>query len=371
MTPSVLIVAGEPSGDLHAGALVRALKMSGIDMDLWGLGGDRLRAEGARLLYDVRQTAVMGFVEVLRHLGLFRRIWRDVMDEVERCPPTIALLVDYPGFNLRLAPELKRRGVRVVYFICPQVWAWHRSRIRRMVRCVDRMISIFPFEPAVFEGTGLRIDYVGHPFLDEILEPAKPPADGPLLLLPGSRPMEIRRMLPVLAEAARRLRAERPGLQAIVAAADEEGAALCRRILGSDAGIVEVVAGRTRHLLGLARAAWITSGTATLEAALAGCPQVIAYRAHPLSYLLGRLLIRVPFIGMVNLVAGRRLCPELIQGRATPGHLVRELRPLLGDTAERRNMLDGYREVRRRLGPPGAARRAAGIVREELAAAAR
>ncbi len=374
MSASLLIVAGELSGDLHAATLLRALRTQAGHLDAWGVGGDRMAAEGVRLFAHVRETAVMGFVEVIRHIGFFVRLRRRLLDEITRRRPDLAVLVDYPGFNLRLARDLHCRGVRVVYYICPQVWAWHRSRIPAMVRCVHRLISIFPFEPEVFRGTGLRVDFVGHPFVDQLvpLLDAPPPTDlwpagtPRVALLPGSRRQEIRRILPTMLEAAVRLRERRPEASFLVAAAEPS----LLDLLGPSAKrcAVEVAVGRTREILRSADAAWVASGTATVEAALLRCPQVIVYRAHPLSYQIGRRVVRVPFIGMANLIAGQRVCLELIQHAATPRALVTALEPLLDPGPERTAMLAGYDHIRERLGPPGASERAAALIAEELAA---
>ncbi|MBU4461039.1 MAG: lipid-A-disaccharide synthase, partial [Verrucomicrobia bacterium] len=362
---------------LHAGALAAALRARGADLALWGIGGDRLRAEGAELLYDVRQTAVMGFVEVLRHLGFLRRVFRHVLEEVDRRRPSVAILVDYPGFNLRLAPELRKRGVKVVYYVCPQVWAWHRSRIGSMARTIDRLAVIFPFEVDAFRGTGLRVDYVGHPLVDETATALRaPPAALPwrgagprIALLPGSRRQEIRRILPALAGAAGEIARRHPDASFLLAAPSEPVADIARGVLAGHPGAdrIPIVTGVTREVLRQARAAWVASGTATMEACLMGCPQAVVYRTHPLSYHIGKALIRVPHIGMVNLVAGRGICPELIQHEATPGWLAEAVDPLLGDTPQRAAMLAGYEEVRAKLGGGGAAERAAVIVLEELA----
>ncbi len=378
MKPSILIVAGDVSGDLHAGAVVRAWQQRGLNAELWGIGGDRLRAAGAELLYDVRQTAIMGFLEVLRHAGLVRRMWRDILRRVESRPPDLAILVDYPGFNLRLARALKRRGLRVLYFICPQVWAWHRSRIWTLARTVDRLLVIFPFERELFRDTGLTVDFVGHPFVDELTGFTTAPlaewgSGQPRVgLLPGSRRQEVRRILPIMLAAAEQIRVRHPNAAFIVAAANDVTAELARRLIAQrsprSVGF-SVAVGRTRDVLRQATAAWVTSGTATLEAALLDCPQVVVYRAHPLSYLLGRCLIRVPYIGMVNLIAGRGICPELIQHEATPARLADVIEPLLTDTPQRQAMLLGYHEVHTKLGQPGAAARAAEILDQELHAA--
>lgn len=377
MSASLLIVAGELSGDLHAAALMAALRERLGTLDAWGVGGDRLAAQGVRLMAHVRDTAVMGFVEVVRHLGFFLRLRRTLLDEARRRRPDLAVLVDYPGFNLRLARDLHRLGVRVVYFICPQVWAWHRSRIPAMARCVDRLIAIFPFEPEVFRGTGLRVDFVGHPFVDQLAPMLDaPPAEDiwpggkpRIALLPGSRRQEIRRILPPMLDAAELVRRQRPSAAFVAAAA--EPALLDLLAPHAERHRMSVVVGRAREILRSADAAWVTSGTATVEAALLRCPQVIVYRAHPLSYQIGRRLVRVPFIGMANLIAGERVCPELIQHDATPDALTAAIHPLLDDGPERRAMLAGYDRIRERLGPPGAVARAAAIVAEELAAASR
>ncbi|MCX7817689.1 MAG: lipid-A-disaccharide synthase [Kiritimatiellae bacterium] len=376
MNASLLVVAGEMSGDLHAASLLRALRARCEPLDVWGVGGDALAHEGVRLLAHVRDTAVMGFVEVLRHLRFFVRLHRRILAEVERRPPQLAMLVDYPGFNLRLARDLRRRGIRIVYFICPQVWAWHRSRIPMMARRVHRLIAIFPFEPDVFRGTGLRVDFVGHPLVDQLrpLITAPPPPDlwppgSPrVALLPGSRRQEISRILPCLAAAAKSLREQRRGTAFLIAAADSAAHALIRPL--ADATNLPVAIGRARDILRSADAAWVASGTATVEAALLGCPQVIVYRAHPLSYAIGRRLVRVRYIGMANLIAGEQVCPELIQHQATPAALTAAILPLIEESAARRDMLVGYERIREQLGPPGAAERAAAIVADELHCAA-
>lgn len=378
MSPArnVLVVAGEVSGDLHAGALARALRATGADIRLRGVGGDQLRAAGAELLYDVRDTAVMGFSEVVRRLGFFRKMFDDLVAEAERTRPDLAILVDYPGFNLRFARRLHARGIRVLYYVCPQVWAWHRSRIPKMAHDVDRLLVIFPFEVEAFAGTGLRVDFVGHPLVDEARAAlAEPPVELPwegalrIALLPGSRRQELERILPDLCAAAARIERERPQVSFLIAAPSEEMATLARTIVDAQPERPRrcgVVTGVTRHVLRQARAAWVASGTATIETCLMDCPMTVVYRTAALTYLLGRMLVKVDHIGMVNLVAGRRLCPELIQGAATPEALAGAIAPLLDDTPERRAMLEGYADVRRRLGEGGAANRAAAIVREEL-----
>lgn len=377
MSKTVLLVAGEVSGDMHAAGLVRAVREKASDVHFLGIGGEELQAAGMDVKYHVRDMAVMGLAEVLRRYGFFRRVFREMTDLARALKPDLVVLVDYPGFNLRFAREVKRLGLKCLYYVCPQVWAWHRSRIRLMATVVDRLVAIFPFEPALFEGTGLRVDFVGHPLVDAAARArAEPWRDLPwkgkprVALLPGSRRQEIQRILPPMWKAAGLLEARQRGISFLVAAPSEEIAGFIKEQLPGIPGgplRAEVVAGATRQVLRQARAAMVASGTATLETALMECPEIIVYKTSWLTYAAGRLLVKVPHLGMVNLVAGRRVCPELIQGAATPLALASALEPLLADTPERAAMLEGLREVIRALGPGGAAERAASFLIQELA----
>ena len=372
MTRTVLLIAGEVSGDLRAAELVRALRARAPGVRFIGIGGDELEAAGMEVLFHVRDMAVMGLVEVLRRYGFFRRVFRKMVELARDARPDLVVLVDYPGFNIRFARAMKRLGIPCVYYICPQVWAWHRSRIPELARLVRRILAIFPFEPEVFKGTGLRVEYVGHPLV-EAARRARAAVDDPLpwsgappvALLPGSRQQEVRRILPVMIEAAERLRERHPSASFLVAAHSEEIAELAGGLLGNPEG-VQIVSGRTGSILRQARAALVASGTATLETALLGCPQIVVYRTSPLTYFAARRLVRVPHIGMVNLIAGRRLCPEFVQGAARPEVLAAALEPLLLDTPERAAMLAGYRDVEAALGQGKAADRAAECLIEEL-----
>ncbi len=371
--PSLLVIAGEVSGDMHAAAVVRRLRELRPDLDCWGIGGDQLRAAGARLAYDVKDMAVMGLTEVLRRYFFFRRVFHDMLGRAAAARPDAVLLVDYPGFNLRFAARAHALGLKVYYYICPQVWAWHRGRIPQIARQVDRLFTIFPFEPALFAGTGLRVDFVGHPLVAAAREAqAAPPIELPwpgarrVALLPGSRPHEIRRILPVMAAAARIVRSRAPDTGFLVAAPAEAQAALARTILGPapDPGLA-VVAGHTREILRQARAGLVASGTATVEATLMGCPMAVVYRTAALTYWLARRLVKVPHIGMVNIVAGRGICPEFIQAAATPQALADALQPLLSATGEYATMKQELARVATALGGAGAAEKvAAGMARD-------
>jgi len=381
MSLSVLWSAGEVSGDLHAAAVARALRARRPDLSFWGIGGDALRAEGTDLVRHARDMEAVGFAEVIRRYPFFRRAFYDVLRRARAAPPTVAVLVDYPGFNLRLARALHAMGVPVVYYICPQVWAWRRARARILAECARRLLVIFPFETDFFRGyPRLRVEFVGHPLVDALTADAAAPPGAPLpwggaprvALLPGSRRSEIGHNLPVLLAAAARIERERPEASFLIAAADERAVAWIRAVESAAAerpARCATVVGQARRVLREARAAWVASGTATLEAAMLGCPTVILYRTARLNYEIGRRVIRVPFLGIVNLVAGRAVCPELIQKAASPEALARALTPLLDDTPERDAMVRGMAEVGAALGMGGAAERAADAIAAEIAAA--
>jgi lipid-A-disaccharide synthase len=373
---SLLVVAGEVSGDMHAGTLLEELRRREPALEVFGAGGDRMASAGAELLVHIRDLAVFGpFAAIVRYPH-FRRVFRRLESEARRRRPDAAMLVDYGGFNLRFAAALKRLGIKVVYYISPQVWASRPWRIRTMARVADRLMVIFPFEPEAYQGTGLRVDFVGHPLVDAVEQHVSTPETAlpwegrpRIALLPGSRRQEVDAILPVLLQSAHRIAHLKPESSFLVAAPNRDLQAHVRRRLDRATFRVprlQVVADRTREVVRQARAAVVASGTATLEAALLECPMVIVYRTSPLLFFLGKHLVRVPHIGMANLIAGRELCPEFVQRNATGSAVATALFPLLDDTPARQDMLAGLREVRTRLGPQGAVRRAADLVQSEL-----
>jgi len=363
----LLVSCGESSGDQHAAELVRHLEALVPGVSVFGLGGDRLAARGARLVAHTRDLAVVGLLEVIRHLPRLRGIFRSLLEEVDRERPAAAILIDYPDFNLRLARELHRRRIPVIYYVSPQVWAWRRGRIRTIRETAQHIIVIFPFEEAIYREAGVPVTFVGHPLVEQV-KPASDPdvllrglgldPDRPLVaVLPGSRPQEVAHNLPGLAGAVRILAERRPELQFALAAAPHLDPAALRARVGTAPMLV--VPGATHALVGAARVALVASGTATVETALLGTPMVVVYRLSLLTYLLGRPLVKVPHYAMVNLIAGRRVVPELIQGDFTPQRVADEAEKLLEDGPARQEMLDGLAEVRSRLGEPGASERAA------------
>ena len=370
----VLVSCGEPSGDLYAGDLVHHLRDQVGTLEAFGLGGDRFQAEGGRLLAHVKDLAVVGLLEVLRHLRHLRAVFRAVLEEVDRDRPAVAVLVDYADFNLRLARELKRRGIPVVYYVSPQVWAWRRGRVRAIRENVAQMIVIFPFEEPLYREAGIPVTFVGHPLV-EVARPASDPAAflsahgldaaRPVLaVLPGSRRQEVAHNLPPIAGALRLLRQERSSLQIALAVAPSLDPHLFDREL---AGLgVARVAGHTHALLGAAAGGIVASGTATIEAALMDLPMVVVYRLSRLTYALGRPFVRVPHFAMANLIAGREIVKELIQGDFQPGAVAAEVLALLENPTRRESVRQGLAEIRTRLGPPGASARAAAVVARVL-----
>jgi len=375
MKKSVLIVAGEVSGDLHAAEVVRAAKARSPATAFWGIGGDGLQAEGVELLQHTDRMGVMGVAEVLRQYRFFKTVFRQVLDEVDRRRPEAALLVDYPGFNLRLAAELKRRGVEVFYYISPKVWVWNRRRIPKMAAAIDRLMVVFPFEAEVFQGSGLRVDYVGNPlveqidaFLSTVPRPLPWPTERRIGLLPGSRPQEIERILPAMLAAARLLEERFPGVSFLIASPNDRIERLVRQGIGQCSEAprrLGVVSGQAREVMRQAEAALVASGTATLEAALVGTPHVLVYKTSAPTYWFARSVVKIRHIGLVNIVAGRDVTPEILQHAATPERLADETARLIGDAPGRRAMLEGFGRIREILGARNAANRVAAILCDE------
>jgi lipid-A-disaccharide synthase len=365
--PRLLISCGEASGDLYGAELVRHLRPRLPDLEVAGLGGDRLQGQGASLIAHVRDLAVVGLLEVVSHLRHLRSVFRRVLEDVDRRRPDVAVLVDYPDFNLRLARALHRRGIPVVYYVSPQLWAWRGGRMGAIRETVSRMLVIFPFEEALYRDARVPVAFVGHPLVS-LVQPAPDPAaflrevgldaQRPVVaLLPGSRLKEVAHNLPPIAASLDVLGAARPDLQFLMAVAPSLDPEMVRRGLGPRK--VTIVHDRTHEALSAATTAVVASGTATVEAALLGAPMVVVYRLSAWTYRLGRRFVRVPYYAMVNLIAGRRVVPELIQSDFTPDRVAAELLPLLDETGARHAMQAGLSEVRKRLGGPGASGRAA------------
>ncbi|MCF7817577.1 MAG: lipid-A-disaccharide synthase [Kiritimatiellales bacterium] len=375
MKKSILIVAGEVSGDLHAAKVVQAVKDRAPETTFWGIGGDDMCAAGVGLLQHTDRMGVMGIVEVLKQYRFFRTVFKQVLAEVDRRKPDAALLVDYPGFNLRLAAELKKRGVKVFYYISPKVWAWNKKRIPKMAEVIDRLMVVFPFEVGVFEGSGLPVDFVGNPLvaqIDDFLASDQQTlpwmSERRIALLPGSRKQEIDRILPTMLSAAKKLEAQFPNVSFMIATPNDRIEKIVKNQISRCKErplLLGVVCGHAREVMRQAEAAIVTSGTATLETALIGTPHILVYKTSAFTYWFARSVVKILHIGLVNIVANRTVCPELIQHDATPEALAIATARLMADTPERQAMLKGYAEVRQLLGAKKAAENVAAILLAE------
>ena len=372
----IFIVAGEASGDLHAAPLMEAIRdASPRPVVFRGIGGDKMREAGQEQLVHCDSIAVIGLWEVLKRARFFARLLRRMEEEIRDWEPDILLTVDYPGFNLRLAARAKKLGVKTVHYICPQVWVWRRNRIWKIAKVIDRLITIFPFEPAYFEPTKLRPVYAGHPLVDRAAETfAEPEAELPWLassrrvaLLPGSRPNEIAKILPDMIGAALSLEGQlEDPVSFIIPASSDAIRMQINAVLDTlprRPHHLAIVDGQAREVLRQAEAAAVTSGTATLEASLMLCPTVLVYRTSWLTYRLGRIVLRkAGHIGLANLITGKEVMPELIQDALTPDALSELLATYLTDQEERERMIASLREVNTVLGDGDAAKRAAAAV---------
>jgi lipid-A-disaccharide synthase len=374
----VLIVAGEASADLHGSRLVAALKQLDPGLTFWGIGGPRLKEAGVRILFDSSEMAVVGLTEVFSRLATVSRAYLKLKALLRKNRPALLILMDYPDFNLRLARAAKRFRIPVLYYISPQVWAWRKGRIETIRRCVDRMAVILPFERDFYRESGLHVEYVGHPLLEEIpagLDGARARtelgldrATPVLALLPGSRKEEVIKLLPLMVEAAERIRSRHADLKCLLPRASTIPAELLEEVLQKYSLPVQVVQGDVYRALKACDVALVASGTATLEAAILETPMVIAYRVSFLSYWIGRMVIRVPFIGLVNLIAGEGVVPELIQNDVTPERLAQEVLDLLEHDDKRRNMVRKLRTLRETLGQGRASEKTALIALEMIEA---
>ncbi|HLG04148.1 MAG TPA: lipid-A-disaccharide synthase [Bacteroidia bacterium] len=359
------IIAGEPSGDLHASNLARALRKKDPAAVFRAWGGDLLKAEGATLVKHFRDLAFMGFAEVILHLRTILRNISFCKKDIAGWKPDAVILVDYPGFNLRIAPAMKEMGIPVFYYISPQVWAWKQSRVHKIRETVDRMFCILPFEVDFYRKFDFKAEFVGHPLLDAIESwadelPLQDDGRKIIALLPGSRRQEIKKILPVMLEAANQF----PQYRFVIAGAPSQPVSLYETIM--DGNKTEIIFGKTYSLLKKSYAALVTSGTATLEAALFGVPEVVCYSGSLISYAIARKLVKVKYISLVNLVMDREVVTELIQREMTVSNMVHELKKITEDEHRRSSLLNDYELLRKKLGGSGASEKTAGRILEYL-----
>ncbi len=377
----ILISAGEASGDMYAARLAAALRAR-ADVELFGMGGPRMREAGVETVADCSEVALVGIVEIAKKYPALRRVFKRLLGESGRRKPRLAILTDFPGFHLRLARRLKGQRVPCVYFVCPQFWAWRPWRANLVRRRFARGLCIFPFEQDWYRARGVKADFIGHPLVGNVranqtreqfaaangLDPAKPI----VAILPGSRSGEIAHHMPTLVEAcdlaqAFRLSQRQPEVQFVVALAPGVAKSLISPYLDPGDSI-HIVEDSTYDALAAADLAIVSSGTATVEAALLDAPMVVIYRLAPLTAAIARLLVRTPMFAMVNLIAAKRVVPELVQKDFTPERLANEVTLLLDSPESLAEMRRGLAEVREKLGPPGAVERAADIIAGMLGA---
>ena len=375
MNNKVMIVAGEASGDLHGSGLVREMFNMQPGLDIFGVGGDRMQQHGVRLLHHINEMSVIGFWDVVKRFSFFRKVYRNLVSAMEKNRPDLLILIDYPGMNLKLAAAAKERGIKVFYYIAPQVWAWGSNRIKKMVRLVDKMAVIIPFEEKIFNNAGIDAKFVGHPLLeivtskigrDEFFKRHSLIQNQKVLgLLPGSRLLEVKRLLPEMLQTARQLRNAHPEIQIIISKAESVAPDIYQEILQNN-NQVKLVENSTYEIMNHSDLLIVASGTATLESALFTTPLIIVYKVDPISYLIGKQLVKIDSIGLVNVIAERKIVPEFIQRQFHWKRLLPETEKLLYDKDQRKKVISNLKKIKKKLGEPGASIKSAQIALETM-----
>jgi lipid-A-disaccharide synthase len=348
----ILLSSGEASGDTYGAQLIEALRRRQADIELFGAGGERMRAAGFDTVVSAKDISVVGLAEVITHLPKIYGKYKKLLREIDRRRPDAAVLIDFPDWNFRLARELHRRRIPVIYYVSPQLWAWRPGRIEQVKKFVSKMLVIFPFEEAWYRERGVEAEYVGHPLID--VPPPQPPhlrsPQIPIGLLPGSRQKEISMNLPTLLQAAKQLGRDYQFFLPVASTINSRWIVdFIHKVLGEDPGVDLKLESDARLVLAQSRAAMVASGTATVEAALIGTPFVMVYRVSPVTYKVGRGMVKVPFFAMPNLIAGREVVPELVQKDFTPENVATRMREILPDGPARTQMLSGFAEIRKKL----------------------
>ena len=369
----IFLVAGESSGDIHGANLVRALLALAPGTICEGLGGHRMAEAGMTLRFDLAERAIMGFTEVVKSFPMIRRLFRDTVAHLEKTRPDALVLIDYPGFNIRLAQKARKLNIPVIYYISPQIWAWKKRRLHTIAKVVDKMLTILPFEESLYRSAGVDCCYVGHPLLDQIAEtPIQGEFKGECIigLLPGSREQEIGRIFPVMAQVAQGIHAAHPNARFLVPCVDATRERQVRALITNQAlpadCVIEPVLGKSYEILSAARFCLVASGTATLETALFGIPMAILYRMSPLSYQIAKRLVQIKYIGLANILAGRGIVPEFIQDDVSVSKVLPVALNLIADSPERQYMIDNLAQLKLMMGAPGASERAARAVLDSL-----
>lgn len=376
--PQFLVVAGEASGDLHGSSLVAALKQHFPSAGFTGMGGTRMRKEGVKTLFDIERMGAVGLVEVLGELPHHLKVYRNLSREIASGRYDAVLLIDYPTLNLRLARCGRQANTPVFFFISPQVWAWRKGRIRKIREWVTRMFVVLPFEEPMYREAGVDAEFLGHPFMDQV-KPALTreeafrefgldPGRKTIGILPGSRKNEIESLLTVMIEAAHEIRREIKDCQFVLPIADSVPPELIHAKLGENPLGIRAIPGKAHEVMNHADFLIIASGSATLEAGLLGCPMVLVYKLHPLTYWVAKKLVKTPFIGLVNLVAGEGVVPELIQEQVTAKNIAARALEILRDEEKKQAVRQRLLKIREKLGEPGVMPRVAASIARALGA---
>ena len=371
---SILIVAGEVSGDIQGAKLVVELKELSPGIKITGIGGDNMKSAGVELLHHVREMSFLGFSEIIKHLPFIRRVLNELIHWIEMNRPSAVVLIDYPGFNLKLARRAKKLGCKVIYYISPQIWAWGKSRIKKIARFVDLMIVVFPFEEKLYKDHGINVEFVGHPMLEgldntstkaEFFEKHKLDERKTLIgLLPGSRLQEVEKLYPTMLEAVEKMRSNSTELQSVTSLSP----ALDKEIYSSiEQGKYAVHSTDTHDVMKHSDLLIVASGSATLESAFFGTPLIIVYRLSPISWFLGNLLVNINSIGLVNIVAGENIAPEILQSDLTADRLAEEALSIITNDNISSAMSNKLSGVKKLLGEPGASMKAAKSILRNIA----
>lgn len=371
---SIYLIAGEVSGDTHGAELIHALRNGSPGLQVYGTGGPEMRRSSDEQIRDwVEDAAVMGIWEVLKHYSWFKQQFADMLEEIKSLRPDALVLIDYPGFNLRMAKAVRLAlpDTKIIYYISPQVWAWNKGRIPKMAAILDLMLCILPFEKKIFENSGLKTQFVGHPLVDELSAEKLSSGRQPNLvgLFPGSREREISRLFPLMLETAQRMLINDSALQFQAPAASDKSAKLMQQILLTQPALkdhVTISTGDSHRLMQQAACGVIASGTATLEAAWYGLPYCLVYRIAWPTYFLGKLLVKIDFIGLVNILAGRQVVEEFIQSDANPARIQEALEKFLNDPSFTAHMQSELAATAAKLGEPGCHHRAAQAILQTL-----
>ena len=368
---NLMIIAGEVSGDLHGSSLVKELKKMDKSINIYGIGGDRMKAEGMELIYHINKMAFLGFAEVVKHLPFIKRVQKDLIAIIREKNIRNIVLIDYPGFNLNFAKKLKTLNLNIIYYISPQIWAWGAGRINKIKKLVSKMIVVFPFEEKFYKDSGVNVEFVGHPLLERINEHKFLTKDELfekfnldkskeiLLILPGSRLHEVEKILPGSIKAAEKIAGEF-NLQVVIAGSPNISEEVYNKLSNTKEN--KIITGYTYELMKYSKIGIIKSGTSTLESALFTLPMIIVYKTGFITYSIGKNLVKVKNIGMANIIAGEKVVPELIQNNANAESIYLECKKILSDEGLYNSIKQKLSKVKDKLGSEGASRKAAGLI---------